>query len=336
VIIGRARADLRAGIIGAGLMGRWHAQAVRDAGHRVVAVHDPDDARAGSLAGTHGATACESADGVVDAADVVHVCSPLVTHVEMSSRALRAGRTVVCEKPLAGSAEEVRALYALAQAHRALLVPTHQFLFQRGVRAALRVLPTMGTLLHLDVTACTAGASGRDADGAEAVALDVLPHPMSLVERAVPGALARIRWQVAATPPGELRITGHCEQVSVGVLVSCAGRPPVNVLRFVTTGGTVTVDLFHGFHVVDRGAASRAGKLLRPFLASARTIGAASTNLVGRAARRESAYPGLRALIGATYAAAQGLGACPIEPAEAIEVARACEAIAAARARLQA
>lgn len=326
-----ARGPLRAGIIGAGLMGRWHAAAVRRAGHTVSAIHDADTSRARALASACGATSAATIDALLTGVDVVHVCSPLATHVTLASRALASGCAVVCEKPLASRAAEVRGLYTLAATHARLLVPTHQFLFQRGVRDAIRQLPSLGPLLHIDLTACTAGASGRDAAGAEAVALDVLPHPMSLVERVAPGALDAMAWQVADTPPGELRIGGVSGALSIGVLISCGGRPPVNQLRLVAAGGTVMVDLFHGFCVVDRGRASRLGKVGRPFVSAARTVAAASSNLASRALRAEPAYPGLRELVAGTYEAVRTGGPAPIAAPEVIAVADACEFVQAAR-----
>lgn len=330
--ISGTRGKLRAAVIGAGLMGRWHAAAVRHVGHPISAVYDADPLRAKRLANALGVPAVNSLDEAIEAADVVHVCSPLPTHAMIASRALAAGRSVVCEKPLAESPAEVRALHASAVGGGVLLVPTHQFLFQRGVQEALRALPTLGGLRHIDLIACTAGASGRDAAGTEAIAMDVLPHPLSLVERLLPGTLDQIRWSVAITPLGELRIAGTCGESSVGILISCSGRPPVNQLRIICTGGTVVADLFHGFATIDRGGTSRVGKITRPLTSACRTFTAASVNLARRGWRQESAYPGLRELIAATYRAAETGAEPPISAQESVAVADACAIVGRLRA----
>ena len=38
--------------------------------------------------------------------DVVHVCTPNLTHAELAAAALEAGKAVICEKPLATSTGE--------------------------------------------------------------------------------------------------------------------------------------------------------------------------------------------------------------------------------------
>ena len=104
---------IRAGIIGAGFIGAVHARAVRAAGGEVtrVAASTPDRsdeaaARLGARAGAPGGEALIDADDV----DVVHVCTPNTLHVPLARRALAAGKPVVCEKPLATTLDDARAL----------------------------------------------------------------------------------------------------------------------------------------------------------------------------------------------------------------------------------
>lgn len=49
--------------------------------------------------------------------DVVHIATPNKTHFDMASRALAAGKHVVCEKPLAMNAKESAQLVNVAEAH---------------------------------------------------------------------------------------------------------------------------------------------------------------------------------------------------------------------------
>jgi len=323
---------IRAAIVGAGVMGRWHATTARQLGHSVRTIYDADDARARALATPLGAAPVSAlADALIDV-DVVHICTPMSTHAAIARQALVAGCSVICEKPLAASADDVRMLYQLAQREGRLLVPTHQFLFQRGMVELTGALVSLGQILHVETLACTAGASDRDENGAESVALDVMPHPLSITERLLPGALEQIAWYVGNTPRGELHAAGSFAGASVDIRISCAGRPPANQLRVVCRHGTASVDLFHGFAVFDRGGVSRREKITRPFSSSGRTFAAATANLVGRTLRREPAYPGLRELIGATYAAVAEGQQPPIAARESIAVADACARIADIRA----
>ncbi len=70
---------LRVGFIGCGLIGRSHARGVQAAGGAdIVAVHDVDPARAATFATEHGtgpAAVAPSAEAVIEAADVVYVCT---------------------------------------------------------------------------------------------------------------------------------------------------------------------------------------------------------------------------------------------------------------------
>lgn len=330
-----ARAPLRAAVIGSGLMGRWHAAALRRAGGTVVAIADRDPSCAGALAARHpGARAVADLDAALAAGvDVVHICTPTPSHAALAERALTAGRHSIVEKPLAPDAAATAALLHLAETRGRLLCPAHQFLFQAGVLAAARRLPALGRPLHLDLTVCSAGAAGRPEDAQDGLVAEILPHPLALARRLLAAPLADLPWQVARPRPGELRATAVVGDATLSLLVSLHGRPTANALRLIAERGTIHADLFHGYALVEGGAASRARKVAHPFLLAASTLGAASANLARRAAAREPAYPGLRQLIAACYAAVRGVAPPPIAPTEVLDVAAARDALLRAMVR---
>ena len=89
---------LRGAIVGAGLMGGWHARYASRAGGRVVAVVDSDEAAASALVRRYpGARRfrdladCLSAGEV----DVVHVCTGAASHPRLAETALMADRKSV-------------------------------------------------------------------------------------------------------------------------------------------------------------------------------------------------------------------------------------------------
>lgn len=106
--------NLRVGFVGCGLIGRSHARGVKAAGGAdIVAVHDLDPARAASFAAEHGTGAgavAPSADAVIEAADVVYVCTWTAEHPALVAAVAAAGKPVFCEKPLATSLEEAAAM----------------------------------------------------------------------------------------------------------------------------------------------------------------------------------------------------------------------------------
>lgn len=324
---GAPRRPLRATIIGAGLMGRWHAHALTHAGHTVVAVVDSNLDRAATIARTHSGASASATLAESSEADVVHVCTPLGSHVGIALEAIARGAHVIVEKPLASSPDETSRVLDRASAAGVLVVPVHQFPFQRGVVEALKSMQAIGKVLHVDFTACTAGAAGSSDAEQDRVALEVLPHPMSLLAQLVSPSITDVAWSVSHTRPGELRTHGVLGGASVSVVISTHGRPTTNQMRIIGEHGTIAIDLYHGFSVTTHGRATRAGKVTQPFVNAASQFGAAAGNLARRAAAREPAYPGLRELVRAFYDAVIDGKPAPISPKETMAVANAVASV---------
>ena len=107
----------RVGIVGTGWMAETHTEALRRLGVEVAGVAGRTPARAREVADRLGlATAYDSVEALVkdDSLAAVHVTSPNDVHAAQAAAALRAGRHVVCEKPLGVSAAETAALATLA------------------------------------------------------------------------------------------------------------------------------------------------------------------------------------------------------------------------------
>ena len=323
---------LRAAIVGAGLMGRWHADAIKKIGGVVAIVADTDPSRAYNLAHDLGAASTGSVGGALsaDLVDVVHVCAPPAEHRAIVRSALVAGLHVMCEKPLAETAEETVELYAMAMERKRLLCPVHQYLFQDGVMRVMRNLPSLGQLTAVTSVISSAGADNGDDAARDKLSIDTLAHPLSLAARIVPGGLAGVEWSVTRASPGEMQVIGTQAAVSLSMQVSTRGRPTVSALRVTGERRTAEVDLFHGFVSFDEADVSRRGKIVHPFTSSARTLAAASVNLARRAARREPAFPGLRELVRRFYAAVRSNEPAPIGRSESLDVAAARDAIVAA------
>ncbi|MCO5984932.1 Gfo/Idh/MocA family oxidoreductase [Actinoallomurus spadix] len=98
-------------------MGTVHARAIRRSGAVLsrVAGSTPASSRAAAerLGAAHPGDTAEALLAADDV-DVIHVCTPNATHGPLVRAAIAAGKHVVCEKPLAVSAEEARELAALA------------------------------------------------------------------------------------------------------------------------------------------------------------------------------------------------------------------------------
>ena len=320
-----SRARLDAVIVGAGLMGRWHAHAIRQCGGAVVGIVDTDTARAKTLATACGGVAVfgelqRALDAVSPA--VVHVCIPLHTHVAMIRAALDRDCHVIAEKPLTRTAAEAEVLCAFAESRHRQLHVVHQFPYQQGVVELLARREELGALVHLEVNMASAGAS-HAVGTADTVVADILPHCLSLTRQFIAAPIQLLPWQVARVRDGEWRVTAQHDVVSVAFLLSMSARPPFAEMRLLGDRASAFVDLFHGYSVIDHGSVSRAAKTARPFRVAGRSMMAAATNLARRSLRAEPAYPGLNAFVREAYRAIGAETASPARSEEIIDVARA-------------
>ena len=105
---------LRVGLIGAGFIGERHLAAWRAEGVDVV-VLDKDPARSSALAERLGATVVPTIEALLAAAAVVDICTPTHLHAPIAIAAARAGRHVICEKPLARTLADGEAMLAAAK-----------------------------------------------------------------------------------------------------------------------------------------------------------------------------------------------------------------------------
>jgi predicted dehydrogenase len=100
------------------MIGRVHLDAVRRSGAPVAGISASTPARAKEAAAALGVErAFDSSEEMVtsDDVDVVHICTPNDAHARLAELALRAGKHVVCEKPLTTAADLAGALAALAR-----------------------------------------------------------------------------------------------------------------------------------------------------------------------------------------------------------------------------
>ncbi|MFW6060715.1 MAG: Gfo/Idh/MocA family protein [Phycisphaeraceae bacterium] len=112
-------------LIGGGRFGLFACQqhrSLKEVRLRAVADIDPHAAR--RTAASLGVEAAGTVDDVLARDDVqlVYIAAPPWTHRELTEKALNAGKHVLCEKPLAVTLEEARAMIELAQQRGRLLV----------------------------------------------------------------------------------------------------------------------------------------------------------------------------------------------------------------------
>ena len=108
--------SLRIGIIGAGLMGEWHAVRWRQLPVDIAGFYDAAPDKAAGLANQFGATAFGSLQDLIRLCDIAQICTPSVYHLEAVEVAAAHGKHIFCEKPLARHTQEGQRIIALAEA----------------------------------------------------------------------------------------------------------------------------------------------------------------------------------------------------------------------------
>lgn len=315
-------------ITGAGLMGKWHSRVASKLGANITGLVDIDKTAASKLSARYPDAACfTSLDDLFSAQtpDVVHICTPLPSHSALCLAAIDHGAHVVCEKPLATSADEVRLLHEHARKAGKRICPVHQFATQRGVLTARRLLEDLGMISRISFVICSAGADGLNPADRDAVVADILPHPLSVISSLWPGTdIKALEWQYLRTAAGEM--LAHCllEQIPVSLAISMSGRPTRCYMEIQGSRGSILIDFFHGFCIQFPGRVSRFRKIIYPFADSARLFSAAALNLARRAWRREPAYPGLEQLLREFYTAIEEgtEGPVPMNVSLAVAMAR--------------
>ncbi len=324
--------SLQAAIIGAGLMGQWHA---RYASHcaRVAWVVDSDRLRAKELARKFPGAAplsnladCFSQGDV----DVVHICAPTNQHFELCCQALEAGVHVLVEKPAAENAEQTESLLNLARRQDKRFAVSLQLPYQSGFHEFLQQRESLGEAVRVEFSAATAGGDGLDSAQRQQVLWEILPHPLSVF-----GALAReqpvgVEWRVERFDDQELALSADVSGTRWSIFLSLRARPRALKLAWHGSRGRADIDFYHGYSTIRRGGVSRLDKAVRPFEEAAGQIVRAGSNLLGRAVRGEAAYPGLPALIADFYGSLNE-GPGESTAAELLRIARIADSVRAWR-----
>jgi len=107
---------LKVGVIGAGHLGKFHLnnwKEIKDV--EVVGFFDPHDDTASAVSEKYQLPRFLDADALINACDAIDVVAPTNFHFEWCQAAIRKGKHVFVEKPLANTMEEARELVKLVK-----------------------------------------------------------------------------------------------------------------------------------------------------------------------------------------------------------------------------
>ena len=123
----------------------------------LAAVYSRTRERAEEFAQAFGAPLCfTSLDelAVSPQVDAVYLASPNACHMAQAVTLLRAGKHVLCEKPMASNADEVRAMLNAAQEGGAVLLEAVRAVFSPGIAAVRAALPRIGPVRRATLSYC--------------------------------------------------------------------------------------------------------------------------------------------------------------------------------------
>jgi predicted dehydrogenase len=183
---------LRIGIIGCGrATTMFHLKALENLDEiEVVAVADKDVSRARGVAEEIGAMWYESHRELLsdDEVEAVVVNTPPAFHEEMTLEALRAGKHVLCEKPVARSIEGCRGIASEAERRGLIAHPFHNYVHTPILDEALRLLKVreIGNVERVSVKLMNNLRGYRPKtsfrfEGDHGILEDLLPHIFSVV-----------------------------------------------------------------------------------------------------------------------------------------------------------
>mgnify|MGYP000880148850 CR=1 FL=1 len=132
------------GVIGCGKIAqvRHLPEYADNADCRIVALYDLNLERAKQLAKKYGAEACASYEELLARKDIdaVSICTANASHAEITIAALKAGKHVLCEKPMATTIEECESMVNAAKESGRFLMIGHNQRLAKGHAMARRLI----------------------------------------------------------------------------------------------------------------------------------------------------------------------------------------------------
>ncbi len=112
--------------------------------------------------------------------DAIAVATPVSTHFELGMAALKAGKHLWLEKPMAETSEQARKLVEEAEKRKLILIVDHTFIYTGAVRRMGDMVKTgeIGEILYYDSTRINLGLFQRDVN----VISDLAVHDFTILD----------------------------------------------------------------------------------------------------------------------------------------------------------
>lgn len=127
----------------------------------IMAVYDPDIQRAKKAASLYHTKICKSTEELLNLANLhaVSICTANVSHASLSIQALKAGKHVLCEKPMGISLKECTEMVETADQSQRILMIGHNQRFTKTHQKAKELIDSgaIGKILTFRTSFCHSG-----------------------------------------------------------------------------------------------------------------------------------------------------------------------------------
>ena len=201
---------IKIGVIG---YGYWGPNLVRNfmlaPGSAVTRVCDVREERLTPLHKVYpGVKTCNRSEDLINdpAIDAVVIATPVSSHYELALAALKAGKHVLVEKPLASTSDQARRLIDEAAARKLVLLVDHTFVYTPAVRKMREIIVSgqLGQIYYYDAVRVNLGLFQHDVN----VIWDLAIHDLSIMDYVLPAK------PVAISATGISHVPGQPENVA--------------------------------------------------------------------------------------------------------------------------
>jgi predicted dehydrogenase len=133
--------------------------------------------------------------------DAIAIVTPVLTHFELAMQALRAGKHVLVEKPLAATSEQAIRLIEEASRRNRVLMVDHTFVYTGAVRKIRELVTSdeLGDIYYYDSVRVNLGLFQHDVN----VIWDLAVHDVSIMDYVLPSQPCAVSATGMSHVPGE-------------------------------------------------------------------------------------------------------------------------------------
>ncbi|MGH8899566.1 MAG: Gfo/Idh/MocA family protein [Egibacteraceae bacterium] len=231
---------MRVGVVGCGYWGAKHVRVLQSlAAVEQVALIDPLPAARATLGKAFPALLSFSdLEEALAHVNALVIATPPSTHATLGLRALRAGKHVLIEKPLATNAKDAQALVEAAETNGMTLMVGHTFVYNPAVWRLREIVASgeLGDIHYIDTARLNLGMYQQDVN----VVWDLAPHDVSIVDYILQSTPQRVHAWGGLHAHSFLEDVAYLRleytQVGVDVQVHVSWLDPCKVRRVTVVG----------------------------------------------------------------------------------------------------